>query len=171
MNLHLVDTSSALIAAWRIAFSSHHDVAIEHGDILVLARGALVSPANSNGFMDGGIDQQYAAFFGRDVQGRVLEAVRSRPEGHLPVGAAAVVPTDHAAIPYLIVAPTMFAPGPVPASHAYRALRAVLRLHGVHPARRKGDGGGLPRLGRASAPLTRSRPMWPDTDMRGTLNA
>lgn len=134
MRLHLVDASSAVVLALQEAFAAHQDVTVQHGDILTVAHGALVSPANSNGFMDGGIDQQYAAFFELVVQKRVLEAVRSRPEGHLPVGASVVVPTDHAKIPYLIVAPTMFAPGAVEAANAYRALRAVLRLHGSHPA-------------------------------------
>jgi O-acetyl-ADP-ribose deacetylase (regulator of RNase III) len=134
MHLHLVDTNSELVAAWRDSFASFDEVAIQHGDILSLARHALVSPANSNGFMDGGIDRQYAEFFGAAVQNRVLEVVRARPEGHLPVGASAIVGTDHPDIPFLILAPTMFAPDPVPPSHAYRALRAVLRLHGKHVA-------------------------------------
>lgn len=42
--------------------------------------------------------------------------------------------TGHPRIPYLILVPTMFAPEAVPAAHAYRALRAVRRLVGTHPA-------------------------------------
>jgi O-acetyl-ADP-ribose deacetylase (regulator of RNase III) len=128
MRLHLVDSQSSVATALRRAFADHPEVDVECGDILALAHHALVSPANGHGFMDGGIDQQYAAFFGASLQRRVLDTVRARPEGYLPVGAAELVHTGHDRIPYLIVAPTMAHPEPVPAEHAYRALRAVLRL-------------------------------------------
>ncbi len=134
MELHLVDVQTELVKAWRTAFAEFPEVVVEHGNILAVARRALVSPANSNGFMDGGIDQLYVEFFGTALQARVLEAVRSQPEGHLPVGACAIVATGHPQIGFLVVAPTMFAPGPVHANHAYRALRAVLRRAGTHPA-------------------------------------
>lgn len=133
MKLHLVDVNASLIAAWRRAFAAFPEVDIRHGDILKVARHALVSPANGHGFMDGGIDRQYLAFFGLDVQRRVLDVVRARPEGYLPVGASEVVETGHPDIPFLIVAPTMVLPEAVPASHAYRALRAVLRRVGDDP--------------------------------------
>lgn len=40
-------------AGARRAFAGVDDVACEDGDILAVARNALVSPANSYGFMDG----------------------------------------------------------------------------------------------------------------------
>jgi O-acetyl-ADP-ribose deacetylase (regulator of RNase III) len=93
-----------------------------------VARHALVSPANSYGFMDGGIDAAYSAFFGPRVQADVQEAINRRPEGYLPVGASLAIRTGHARVPFLIVAPTMHTPEEVPAASCYRALRAVLRL-------------------------------------------
>lgn len=68
--LHFVDASSAVVLALQEAFAEHQDVTVQHGDILTLAHSAIVSPANSHGFMDGGIDQQYAAFFEKVVQTR-----------------------------------------------------------------------------------------------------
>jgi O-acetyl-ADP-ribose deacetylase (regulator of RNase III) len=80
------------------------------------------------GFMDGGIDRHYAAFFGPTLAERVRDAVLAQPEGHLPIGAAVAVPTGHIRIRHLVLAPTMISPEHVPAVNAYRALRAALRL-------------------------------------------
>ena len=133
MILHLVDTNEALAAAWREAFAGFPEVDVECTDILSVAKHCIVSPANSLGFMDGGIDQQYLRLFGVAIQDRVQEAIARRPERQLPVGASLVVATGHLCIPYLIVAPTMTIPERVGAENAYRALRAVLRIVSVEP--------------------------------------
>lgn len=83
---------------------------VQQGELLSLAENTVVSPANSSGFMDGGIDRAFVAFFGSQLQERVQDTIIRRPEGHLPVGASVVVRTGHARIPYLIVAPTMLGP-------------------------------------------------------------
>ena len=127
MRLHLVDTNATLVAAWRREFQRFPDVEVLCGDILAVAATAVVSPANGYGFMDGGVDRAYAAFFGPAFERLVYDVVARRPEGFLPVGAAEIVPTGHARVPYVILAPTMLMPEHVPASHAYRALRAALR--------------------------------------------
>jgi len=128
MNLHLIDINQSLVEQWRIAFAPFPEVSIACGDILSVAHHCLVSPANSHGFMDGGIDDQYRHFFGAQIERTVQEAMLRRPEQMLPVGASLVVPTQHERIPWLIVAPTMEMPEAVPAEHVGRALRAVLRL-------------------------------------------
>ncbi len=133
MNLHLVDTNSELVEELRKAFQSAPEVDCVCGDILELARHVLVSPANSYGFMDGGIDAAYTAFFGKRIQSIVQEAVNRRPEGYLPVGASLAVRTGHSRIPYLIVAPTMQVPEGVPSLNCYRAMRAILRLVDQEP--------------------------------------
>ena len=133
MKLHLVDIYGALIQAWRTAFAEYPEVDIQHADILSVAHHCIVSPANSHGFMDGGIDHQYRRFFGNQIESTVQRAIVARPEGRLPVGASLLVPTRHPKIPWLIVAPTMEMPEAVPAHHCARALRAVLRLVDQHP--------------------------------------
>lgn len=50
-----------------------------------MAEHCVVSPANSYGFMDGGIDAAYRSFFGLQIERTVQEAVARRPEGRLPV--------------------------------------------------------------------------------------
>jgi O-acetyl-ADP-ribose deacetylase (regulator of RNase III) len=128
MNLHFVDTNQDLIEALRRAFREVPHVTCASGDILEIARHTIVSPANSYGFMDGGIDAAYSAFFGEALQSSVQAAINRRPEGYLPVGASLVVRTGHSRIPYLIVAPTMHIPEEVPSRNCYRAMRAILRL-------------------------------------------
>lgn len=95
-----------------------------------LAENCLVSPANSYGFMDGGVDSAYRDFFGGRIELKVQEAILRRPEGHLPVGASLIVRTDHPRVPYLIVAPTMTMPEVVEPRNCYRAMRALLRVAG-----------------------------------------
>jgi len=131
MTLHLVGVNAQLVRAWRKAFRRFPEVSIHKGDILGIAEHCIVSPANSYGFMDGGIDLAYRKFFGAQIERTVQEAIARRPEGHLPVGAALVVRTGHGRVPYLIVAPTMTMPEAVGSDNSYRALRAVLRLAGA----------------------------------------
>ena len=133
MRLHFVDISPAVTSALIEAFKDHPEVRVICGDILVHAHHCVVSPANSFGFMDGGIDAAYTAFFGPGLQETVQAAIHQRPERMLPVGAALAVPTWHDRIPYMIVAPTMEVPEEVPASHSGRALRAVLRVADAEP--------------------------------------
>ena len=70
----------------------------------------MVSPANSFGFMDGGLDLAIRDALGYGVQKAVQEIIRERHHGELPVGAAEVVETGHASWPFLVVAPTMRVP-------------------------------------------------------------
>ena len=70
----------------------------------------MVSPANSFGFMDGGIDALYLKHFGSQLQGQLQQAIQTRHHGELLVGAAEVIETGSKRIPYLIAAPTMRVP-------------------------------------------------------------
>lgn len=128
MQLHLVDSDHRVAVALQIAFARFPEVSVAHGDLLAVAKNCAVSPANSYGFMDGGIDLIYVKYFGPQIQQQVHDAIARRPEGHLPVGASLVIRTTSARIPYLILAPTMLLPESIDASHCYRALRAVLRI-------------------------------------------
>jgi O-acetyl-ADP-ribose deacetylase (regulator of RNase III) len=133
MKLHLVDVNPQVVIAWREAFRAFPEVQISEADILTIAHNTIVSPANSYGFMDGGIDAVYLAFFGVSIQSKVHDAIQRRPEGHLPIGASVVIKTGHSRIPFMILAPTMTVPEAVSADNAYRAMRAVLRLAGNDP--------------------------------------
>ena len=131
MRLHLVDCNEDIVTAWTKAFAQFPEVKVKRADILDVAEHCLVSPANSFGFMDGGIDAAYRVFFGAQIENTVQDAIKHRPEGHLPVGASLVVRTGHARVPFLIVAPTMLMPEMVESRNCYRAMRAVLRIADV----------------------------------------
>jgi len=127
MRVILSDRKAALVEAWRESFANEHDVDIGSEDILSVDCDAIVSPANSFGFMDGGLDHLLSDFFGWHVQERVQAAIRERPMRELLVGEAIVVPTDHAQIPWLVAAPTMRVPMVVKQSvNAYLAMKALL---------------------------------------------
>jgi len=87
---------------------------------------ALVSPANSFGFMDGGIDLEYAAIF-PGIEGRVMDAIRrNHPQGIL-IGESTCVSINHPTYKALIVAPTMRFPQDISGTiNTYLATRAAL---------------------------------------------
>lgn len=117
-------------------FKGMSKVEVIHGDLFANyaameggpERGvAVVSPANSFGKMDGGIDQKYLDHFGLGLQHRVNEAY-ARVGGLVPVGQAVIVPTSDMVWPYLISAPTMVLPSDVHHTwNAYWAMKAVLQ--------------------------------------------
>lgn len=110
MKIVLAAVEAELAAAWQHYCSDLPDVTIHRGSILDLSVDAVVSPANSFGFMDGGIDRRYSQRFGWKVQDRLQELIRNRHHGELLVGAAEIVATDDLRIPFLIAAPTMRVP-------------------------------------------------------------
>ena len=132
MKLILTSVDEPLAAAWEThcgEFASVH-----RGSILDCECDAVVSPANSFGFMDGGIDLIYSRFFGWHVQERLQELIRAKHHGELLVGAAEIVATDHPRIPWLIAAPTMRVPMILSESvHPYLAARAVFLLARQRP--------------------------------------
>lgn len=126
MKLILVDQQSELVAHWKKEFALFPEVSVVCGNILSLAHNAIVSPANSYGYMDGGIDELYVQHFGIQIQDRVQDAISRRQEGYLPVGASLVVKTGHPKMPYLVVSPTMMLPEAVPAANCFFAMAATL---------------------------------------------
>ena len=129
----LTARDEALASAWDRRCGELDFVNVHRGSILDVECDAVVSPANSFGFMDGGIDAVFREFFGVQIEQTVQDAINRRPEGQLPVGASLVVRTGHPHVPYLIVAPTMEVPEMVANQNCYRALRAVLRIAGSNP--------------------------------------
>jgi O-acetyl-ADP-ribose deacetylase (regulator of RNase III) len=93
---------------------------------------AYISPANSLGFMDGGIDLVYMEMFPgveQVVKDRIRhfnqETALGRP--YISIGSALIVQVTEGR--YLISAPTMFLPQDVSKTkNAYWAFRAVLQL-------------------------------------------
>lgn len=125
---HLRDRGGDLADAWQRHFAGVPHVVPATGDVFGVPVDAVVSPANSFGFMDGGIDRVYSERFGWHVQDRLRELIARDWDGELPIGLALVVETGATDIRFLVAAPTMRAPVSVAGTlNAYLSFRAVLR--------------------------------------------
>lgn len=134
LQLVLSAIEPALADAWERFCGDLACVSIHRGSILDTGCDAVVSPANSFSFMDGGIDALHMDYFGAGIQLRVRRQIFDHHGGELLVGAADIVETGDSAIPFLIAAPTMRVPMVLRDSvNAYLAARGVFRLfqHGT----------------------------------------
>ena len=127
LRIILCDNHLPVTEAWQAYFDAVPDVDITCDEIFAVEADALVSPANSFGRMDGGLDAQVVEFFGEDVESEVQRVIRERHGGELLVGRAEVIVTLAPQFPYLVVAPTMRVPQNVSRTvNAYLAFRAAL---------------------------------------------
>jgi O-acetyl-ADP-ribose deacetylase (regulator of RNase III) len=110
MKLILTAIDEPLARAWINSCGDLDFVQVHQGPIFDVACDAVVSPANSFGFMDGGIDLPYSKYFGWQVQQRLQELIVQHHRGEFLVGTAEIVETDDKGIPFLIAAPTMRVP-------------------------------------------------------------
>ncbi|XP_038059240.1 uncharacterized protein LOC119730426 [Patiria miniata] len=143
----LRDINKELVEAWTKEFDGYERVNISEGDIFknAPAADAIVSPANSFGFMDGGIDMALSRHFGWQLMNRLQEMIMTEKNGELLVGDALIVPTcqqfwgksdrnscwgaynQGTPIKFLISAPTMRVPEDVSNSiNSYLAFRAII---------------------------------------------
>lgn len=129
VSIILAGIQSELVNAWVETCGTNEYVTIYPGSIFDVACDAIVSPANSFGFMDGGLDYQMSEYFGWHVQERLQARIQEKHHGELVVGTAEIVATDHRKIPYVISAPTMRVPMILNDTvNAYLATRAVCIL-------------------------------------------
>lgn len=130
-DLVLCAVDEPLALAWQsVVDSVHGSLRVHQGSVLDVSADAVVSPANSYGWMRGGIDAVYALAFPA-VEQNTRSAVLAYHGGELPIGQALVVPTGEPSPAWLISAPTMREPGqrlPADTVHPYLAARAVFRL-------------------------------------------
>lgn len=130
MEVVLTAFDEELARAWQAHCGDLPGVSVHRGSIFEVTCDAVVSPANSYGVMDGGIDALYVDRFGREVQDRVRHAILTRRHGELLIGEAEIVETGASQSPYLIAAPTMRVPMVLgeQSVNPYLASRAVFRL-------------------------------------------
>lgn len=129
MKIILADLQGELIKAWQSVGSEKEYVSTYHGSIFDVECDALISPANSFGYMDGGIDMSISQFFGWHVQDRLQEKIQSKHHGELLVGMSEIVETSYKQIPYVISAPTMRIPMILKDTiNVYLAIRGLLLL-------------------------------------------
>ncbi|WP_091801162.1 macro domain-containing protein [Prauserella marina] len=129
--LVLCAVDEPLTRAWESVLEAvSGPVRVHQGSVLDVPAQAVVSPANSYGWMRGGVDAVYARAF-PEVEQNVRSAVLAYHGGELPIGEAVVVPTGEVIPEWLIAAPTMREPGeqlPPDTVHPYLAARAVFLL-------------------------------------------
>lgn len=129
MKIILAAVEEELADAWERFCGDLDFVSVHRGSILEVACDAVVSPANSFGFMDGGIDRIYSLYFGWQIQEKLQKIIATKYHGELLVGTAEIVETDCVPISYLIAAPTMRVPMILKDSvNPYLAARATLLL-------------------------------------------
>lgn len=129
MTIILAGLTGKLLDAWTNFFGKEENVKIVEGDITKLQCDAMVSPANSFGFMDGGLDYALSERFGWDLEKRLQKQIKGLPEGELLVGQAIVLETGDKEVPFLISAPTMRIPTNFnidTSVNAYLAMKAIL---------------------------------------------
>ncbi len=129
MKIILAGLDAKLLNAWTEFFCDEDNVSIHQGDITQLECDAVVSPANSFGFMDGGLDNALSERFGWDLEKRLQKIIQELPEGELLVGQALILETGDTKIPFLISAPTMRVPTNFnidTSINAYLAMKALL---------------------------------------------
>jgi len=132
MKVYLCARDQDLFDAWT-RYCGHYDfVTVTKQDIMSIDAEALVSPANSFGFMTGGIDLHYKNYIGQEMEDELRRTILERYNNELLVGQAAEVrikPPPLVHYKYLVAAPTMRVPENI--SHtinAYLAARAALIL-------------------------------------------
>lgn len=75
--LILVDVQGELCSHWELFFKDHSSVSIHHGYFQTVKEyDCIVSPANSFGLMDGGIDLAIRNYFGMQLQYTVQKAIQ-----------------------------------------------------------------------------------------------
>jgi O-acetyl-ADP-ribose deacetylase (regulator of RNase III) len=141
-SIHFISFDKRWIDAISDLFSGCDNVTITNGNIksLRLENTVFVSPANSLGFMDGGIDYVLSREMFPGLQTLVQDSIHCHGvenafgRWYLPVGSAICLqivppPTNT----YIIVAPTMFQPRDVSRTHnAYWSFLAALTVFAKH---------------------------------------
>ena len=96
----------------------------------------LVSPANSFGLMDGGIDLYLSAMVSKnknDLGGIIRKKILKEYSGEQPVGTCIIVETGNKKYPFLAHAPTMITPmvvkGTLQAYYPFKATLEAIKKH------------------------------------------
>lgn len=127
LKITICDLNVAVAEVMGMVFGDCPNVSVRCKDILSEKADAILSPANSFGYMDGGIDLAYRRRFGMDIQHQLQRTIIDNFDGELPIGNAVVCATGDPEIPTMIAAPTMRVPEDVSETlNAYTAFRAAL---------------------------------------------
>lgn len=128
----LVDVNPKMVQAWRASFESNPEVEIVQGSMLDQKVTAWVSPTNSRGQMDGGLDAVIKKHFGNKIESAVQREIARLYHGALPLGYATCVTTGAKQPRYLISTPTMQASSEDISATLNVALACAAAFQAVH---------------------------------------
>lgn len=135
MSIKFISFNEEWIDAIRIHFQNTPLITVDKCDIKTIPteNTCFVSPANSLGFMDGGIDLVLSRTIMPGIETKVKKRIEklgimsSMGRPYLPIGSVIAVPHD--LVTYLIVTPTMFLPHDVRGTqNAYWSFYAALKM-------------------------------------------
>jgi len=129
--LTLCDFNETLCNEWELAFIDYPEVMIKYGIFEHINFDCIVSPANSFGLMDGGIDEAISMFFGPQMQIDVQARILSEFGGEQPIGTSIIVAgtkfNEPQRIRYVAHTPTMIIPTMIAGTtNIYMAMKAML---------------------------------------------
>jgi len=147
----LVDINPKMIKAFRETFEENPEVEIVQGSMLDQKVSAWVSPTNSHGSMDGGLDAVIKNQLGQKIEQALKKEIASKYGAILPVGHATCVPTGRPSPRFLISTPTMVKSSEDISDSLNVALACAAALQAVHMQNAKEPGSiqsvALPGLG------------------------
>ncbi|MES9779940.1 macro domain-containing protein [Bacillus thuringiensis] len=136
--LVLLAVTREMYNAFRERFDrwGNKNVVVYYGRFEELGRiDCLVSPANSFGLMDGGMDKLIIDYFGKGLEDRVQQHIIDNFMGEQPVGTSFVIETNHDCIPYLAHTPTMRLPRDISRTmNVFFAMKSMLNAIENNPS-------------------------------------
>jgi O-acetyl-ADP-ribose deacetylase (regulator of RNase III) len=128
IQLILVDPNYKVSTAFKDRFDYLPNVKIVNSGFEQLTNyDCLVSPANSFGMMDGGVDAAITKFFGISLMEKVQQKILDDYRGEQLVGTSFIIETGHPQHHFLAHTPTMRVPMPIVGTDIpYVAMWAML---------------------------------------------
>lgn len=151
VEITLIDVNPKMVAAWRHSFEENPEVKILTGSMLDQNVDAWVTPTNSRGSMDGGLDAVIKKDLGVQVEVRVQAEIKKLHGGLLPVGHAVCVESGRNKPRFLISTPTMVGSSDDISDTLNVALACAAAFQAIHMHNARGVGAvssvALPGLG------------------------
>jgi len=136
----LCDINEKMVKAWRDTFEENPEVEIIQGSMTEQQTSAWVSPTNSAGRMDGGLDLVIKRFLTDKVEKLVQAQIKQDFAGKLPLGRTTCVPTGKTMPSFLISTPTMIGSNEDISDTLNVALACAAAFQAVHTQNEKEAG-------------------------------
>jgi O-acetyl-ADP-ribose deacetylase (regulator of RNase III) len=126
--LILVDVNENLCIEWKKVFADFSEIEIVNDKFQnIKTFDCIVSPANSFGLMDGGVDLAIIKFFGKELENSVQRYIVKNYDGEQPIGSTFIIETKNKVHPYLAHTPTMRIPSIISdTENVYYAMKGML---------------------------------------------